>query len=96
MTTSTTPVTVYSQPVCVQCNATYRALNTKGIPFDKIILGEDPKDTAAMEAIFADNPDLKRIAPMVLVGGQDGEPAMVWTGFRPDLIEKYLVQKVAA
>ena len=32
---------VYSKPNCVQCNATYRALDAKNIPYRVVDLSED-------------------------------------------------------
>ena len=40
--------TVYTKPSCVQCNATYRALDSKGIEYDIVDLSEDP---AALETV---------------------------------------------
>jgi glutaredoxin len=30
------PITVYTKPACVQCNATFRALDKAGISYEKI------------------------------------------------------------
>ncbi len=35
-------VTVYTKPSCVQCNATYKALDKKGIEYNTVDLSEDP------------------------------------------------------
>ena len=35
---TTSPVTVYSKPACVQCDATYRALDKHGIAYDVVDL----------------------------------------------------------
>ena len=34
-------VTVYTKPSCVQCNATYRALDSKGIEYEVLDLSVD-------------------------------------------------------
>jgi len=34
-------ITVYTKPSCVQCNATYRALDSKGIEYAVVITDED-------------------------------------------------------
>lgn len=39
---NTSPVTVYSKPACVQCDATYRALDNHGITYDVVDLTQDP------------------------------------------------------
>lgn len=36
-------ITVYAKPSCVQCNATYRALNKKGIRYRKVDISTDAK-----------------------------------------------------
>jgi glutaredoxin-like protein NrdH len=34
-------VTVYTKPACVQCNATYRALDKKGITYQSVDISQD-------------------------------------------------------
>lgn len=68
---------VYSKPSCVQCNATYRALDAKGIDYQVVNLAED---AAALEYVK----DLGyQQAPVVVVDDQDH-----WSGFRPDHIDR--------
>ncbi len=71
-------VVVYSKPSCVQCNATYRALDSKGIRFEVVNLAEDP---AALEYVTEDLGYLQ--APVVVVDDDDH-----WSGFRPDHIDR--------
>jgi glutaredoxin-like protein NrdH len=75
-------VTVYTKPACVQCNATYRALDKKGIAYQTVDIS---KDEAALER-------LKALGHMQapVVEHVDNEGALVdhWTGFRPDKIEE--------
>ncbi len=70
-------ITVYTKPSCVQCNATYRALDAKGISYEIVDLSESD---AALEYVkelgYAQ-------APVVVVDDQDH-----WSGFRPDKIER--------
>ncbi|MBO9452198.1 glutaredoxin-like protein NrdH [Tropicibacter sp. R16_0] len=67
-------ITVYSKPACVQCTATTRALDAKGITYDVVDLTED--DTAMSHVT-----DLGyRQAPVVVAGTEH------WSGFRPDMI----------
>ena len=67
-------VTVYSKPACVQCTATTRAMQAKGIDFEVVDLTED---AGAMQHVS----DLGyRQAPVVVAGDQH------WAGFRPDMI----------
>ena len=67
-------VTVYSKPACVQCTATTRALDAKGIAYTLVDLTQD---AAAMAQVLAMG---YRQAPVVIAGEQH------WTGFRPDMI----------
>lgn len=69
-------VTVYSKPLCVQCTATIRALDAKGIAHRVVDL---TADDAAMEMVAGLG---YRQAPVVIAGGNH------WAGFRPDLIAK--------
>lgn len=67
-------ITVYTKPSCVQCNATYRALDAQGITYEIRDLTEDP---AALEQVKA----LGYLqAPVVITD------AGHWSGFRPDKI----------
>lgn len=67
-------ITVYSKPACVQCTATTRALDARGINYSVIDLTEDD---AAMEKVMALG---YRQAPVVVAGEAH------WAGFRPDMI----------
>ncbi|MFX4296113.1 MULTISPECIES: glutaredoxin-like protein NrdH [Roseobacteraceae] len=67
-------ITVYSKPACVQCTATTRALEARGIAFSVIDLTED---AAAMEVVQGLG---YRQAPVVVAGDDH------WAGFRPDKI----------
>lgn len=67
-------ITVYSKPACVQCTATTRALDARGLSYDVIDLTED---AAAMERVTALG---YRQAPVVIAGDAH------WAGFRPDMI----------
>lgn len=67
-------ITVYSKPACVQCTATTRALEARGLAFDLVDLTED---AAALEAVTAMG---YRQAPVVVAGD------LHWAGFRPDMI----------
>lgn len=67
-------VTVYTKPACVQCNATYRALDRKGITYRSVDISQDP---AALERVRS----LGYMQAPVVVTEQDH-----WSGFRPDKI----------
>ncbi|WP_019149136.1 glutaredoxin-like protein NrdH [Timonella senegalensis] len=76
-------VTVYSKPQCVQCDATYRALDKKGIEYTVVDITQDP---AALEMVRS----LGHLQAPVVVAGDEN-----WSGFRPDQISM-LAAKVAA
>ena len=68
-------VTVYTKPACVQCKATFRALETRGIAYETVDISQD---TDALERVRA----LGYLqAPVVIAGDAH------WSGFRPDKIE---------
>lgn len=68
-------VTVYSKPACVQCNATYRALENQGIAYRTVDLSRDPDALERVRALG------HMQAPVVIAGNEH------WSGFRPDKIE---------
>lgn len=67
-------VTVYTKPGCVQCNATFKALEKNHISYTKVDVSEDDE---AREYIQSLN---YLQVPVVLAGDQH------WGGFRPDRI----------
>ncbi|MGU3643857.1 glutaredoxin-like protein NrdH [Microbacterium sp. C23T] len=71
-------LTVYSKPGCVQCAATYRALDSHGIPYDIVDLTDNP----AALAYVTDELGYSQ-APVVVASDQDH-----WSGFRPDHIDR--------
>lgn len=77
-------VTVYSKPSCVQCTATYKALEKSGIPFDVVDLS---LDQAAYDTIMGMG---YRQVPVVIAGADH------WAGFRPDKISAIAAELVAA
>ncbi|MBE7193065.1 MAG: redoxin NrdH [Gordonia polyisoprenivorans] len=68
-------VTVYTKPACVQCNATYKALDKAGVPYEVVDITENPD---AREYVMA----LGYLAAPVVVAGDAH-----WSGFRPDRIK---------
>ncbi|GHD13734.1 glutaredoxin-like protein NrdH [Zhihengliuella salsuginis] len=69
-------VTVYTKPACVQCNATYRALDKKGVVYQSVDISQDAD---ALERVRA----LGHMQAPVVVTDSDN-----WSGFRPDKIEE--------
>ncbi|AJJ11658.1 glutaredoxin-like NrdH family protein [Yersinia rohdei] len=76
-------IIIYSKPDCVQCNATYRALDRQGIAYQVIDL---TLDEAALNHVKT----LGYQQVPVIIAGEDH-----WSGFRPDKINA-LVQAVSA
>ncbi|TYB89447.1 glutaredoxin-like protein NrdH [Oceaniovalibus sp. ACAM 378] len=67
-------ITVYSKPSCVQCTATTRALDMRGLNYRVIDL---TMDAEAMQEVS----DMGyRQVPVVVAGDAH------WAGFRPDMI----------
>ncbi|RKR75115.1 glutaredoxin-like protein NrdH [Frondihabitans australicus] len=67
-------ITVYTKPSCVQCTATYRALDNSGIEYEVFDVSVDEK---ALETVKA----LGYLQAPVVVTDEDS-----WSGFRPDKI----------
>lgn len=82
MNTEPAVVTVYTKPACVQCNATYRALEKAGISYESVDVTASPE---ALEYVQ----DLGYSQAPVVVVNADGENH--WSGFRPDKIGQLAV-----
>lgn len=67
-------ITVYSKPACVQCTATTRALDRKGLDYTVVDISEDADAYATVQGMGY------RQVPVVVAGDQH------WAGFRPDMI----------
>lgn len=75
-------ITVFSKPSCVQCTATYRALDKLGLEYEVVDLAEDEASLLdLMERGY-------RSAPVVRADDE------YWAGFRPDRIQA-LADRVA-
>ncbi|WP_394217008.1 glutaredoxin-like protein NrdH [Brachybacterium vulturis] len=68
-------VTVYSKPLCVQCDATKRALNKAGIAYELIDVTEDAEGLATVKSLGYIQ------APVVVADGDH------WSGFRPEKVK---------
>ena len=64
-------ITVYTKPACVQCNATYRALDKAGLEYDIVDISENPE---ARDYVMA----LGYLQAPVVVAGEEH-----WSGVRP-------------
>lgn len=75
-------VTVYSKPSCVQCSASYRALDSKGIDYQVVDMSQD---AGALERVKA----LGYLQAPVVITDEDH-----WSGFRPDKIDELAARLV--
>ena len=68
-------ITVYTKPACVQCNATYKALDKHGLDYTvvDISLDDDARDYVMALGYLQ--------APVVVVDDEH------WSGFRPERIK---------
>ena len=69
-------ITVYSKPNCVQCDATYRALNKHGLEYEVVDISVDPEALQTVKALGYQQ------APVVMAGDDH------WSGYRPDRIKE--------
>lgn len=69
-------ITVYSKPNCVQCDATYRALNKNNLGYEIVDITQDPEALQTVKALGYQQ------APIVFADGDH------WSGFRPDKIKQ--------
>ena len=68
-------ITIYSKPNCVQCTATYRALDKAGLSYETVDISLDAQALEQVKSLgYAQAP--------VVVAGEDH-----WSGFRPDKIK---------
>ncbi|SLM93663.1 Glutaredoxin-like protein NrdH, required for reduction of Ribonucleotide reductase class Ib [Brevibacterium yomogidense] len=77
-------ITVYTKPSCVQCNATFRALDARGVEYRTVDLSRDP---GALDVVKA----MGYMQAPVVVTDDDH-----WSGFRPDKIGTLDAQADAA
>lgn len=71
-------IKIYSKSQCVQCDATFRALNNKGIDYEVIDVNDNE------EALFYIMSLGYRQVPVVVTDKNH------WAGFRPDMIHSLL------
>lgn len=69
-------ITLYTKPSCVQCDATKRLLDSKGIKYDTVDLTQDSDAMNKVQSLGY------RSAPVVISGETH------WSGFRPDMIKE--------
>ena len=66
---------VYSKPLCVQCDATKRALDKAGLDYELIDVTEDAEGLATVKSLVYVQ------APVVVADGDH------WSGFRPEKLK---------
>jgi glutaredoxin-like protein NrdH len=69
------PITVYTKPACVQCDATFRALDKAGICYQRIDVTQNAEAREFMMSLGYLG------MPVVYVS-----PTQHWSGYRPDAI----------
>ncbi|HCQ70541.1 MAG: NrdH-redoxin [Alphaproteobacteria bacterium] len=67
-------ITVYSKPACIQCTATTREMDRRGIPYSLIDITKD-------EQAYDKVKKLGYMQAPVVISEEDH-----WSGFRPDKI----------
>ncbi|WP_455482220.1 glutaredoxin-like protein NrdH [Bartonella sp. B35(2025)] len=67
-------ITIYSKPSCVQCDATCRAFDAKGIDYHVVDISCDEQAFSFVQSLGY------RQVPVVVYGENH------WSGFRPDII----------
>jgi len=72
-------ITVYTKPACVQCNATYKALDKAGVDYEVVDISDNEE---ARDYVMA----LGYLQAPVVVAGEEH-----WSGFRPDRIKSLAV-----
>jgi glutaredoxin-like protein NrdH len=73
--TAQATITVYTKPACVQCNATFTALERQGLAYEKVDITIDAEARDYVMALGYTQ------APVVIAGAEH------WSGFRPDRIK---------
>ncbi|WP_025119701.1 MULTISPECIES: glutaredoxin-like protein NrdH [unclassified Serratia (in: enterobacteria)] len=67
-------IIIYTKPDCVQCNATYRALDRQGIDYRVVDLTQDQQALDHVKSLGYQQ------VPVIITGDDH------WSGFRPDKI----------
>jgi len=67
-------IIIYIKPDCVQCNATYRALDRQGIDYRVVDLTQDQQALNHVKSLGYQQ------VPVIIAGDDH------WSGFRPDKI----------
>lgn len=68
-------ITVYTKPACVQCHATYKALDKQGLTYQVVDISADDQARDFVMSLGYQQ------APVVVAGDTH------WSGFRPDRVK---------
>ncbi len=77
-------IIIYTRNDCVQCHATKRAMESRGLAFEMVNLDVDPNKIETLRA------QGYRQLPVVIAGETS------WSGFRPDMINRLSAAPIAA
>ncbi|WP_407216437.1 glutaredoxin-like protein NrdH [Enterobacter hormaechei] len=77
-------IIIYTRNDCVQCHATKRAMESRGVAFEMVNIDQvpDAADTLRAQGF--------RQLPVVVAGDTS------WSGFRPDMFNRLAAQGVSA
>ncbi|WP_414164584.1 glutaredoxin-like protein NrdH [Superficieibacter sp. BNK-5] len=77
-------IIIYTRNDCVQCHATKRAMESRGLAFEMVNLDVDTNEIETLRA------QGYRQLPVVIAGETS------WSGFRPDMINRLSAAPIAA
>lgn len=77
-------ITIYTRNDCVQCHATKRAMESRGVAFEMVNVDVVPDAAETLRAKGF------RQLPVVIAGETS------WSGFRPDMINRLKAQAASA
>lgn len=77
-------IIIYTRNNCVQCHATKRAMESRGLAFEMVNLDVEPDEIETLRA------QGYRQLPVVIAGETS------WSGFRPDMINRLSAAPIAA
>ena len=77
-------ITIYTRNDCVQCHATKRAMESRGVEFEMVNVDLVPEAADALR-----EQGFRRL-PVVIAGETS------WSGFRPDMINRLQTQAASA
>ncbi|MGG5836416.1 MULTISPECIES: glutaredoxin-like protein NrdH [Enterobacteriaceae] len=77
-------ITIYTRNDCVQCHATKRAMESRGVAFEMVNVDVVPDAAETLRAKGF------RQLPVVIAGETS------WSGFRPDMINRLQAQAASA